>query len=158
MKENLHQQFIHHDIFRRIKEQTESIKSGVWTMVQESKYEGLDRDITRAMLHAKSVCLLKHKHITRWSPAIGRATSTIRYWDLPTKQGGIQDRSDNILDYYLRNFDVEADFDISLHLRDCIHQIHNSRAKLKAVITNATELRSKFEVDLAIAVVEHKRP
>jgi hypothetical protein len=29
-------------------------------MAQESKYEALDRDITRDMLHAESVCLLKH--------------------------------------------------------------------------------------------------
>jgi hypothetical protein len=29
--------------------------------------------------------------------------------------------------------------------------IHNARAKLKDAITNATELRSKFEVDLAIS-------
>jgi hypothetical protein len=51
-------------------------------MLQESKYEALDRDITGAMLHAKSVCLLKHKHSTPWSPEIGRATSTIRYHNL----------------------------------------------------------------------------
>jgi hypothetical protein len=47
---------------------------------------------------------------------------------------------------------------MSLHLRECIHQIKNSRAKRKDVVTYATELRSHFEVDLAIAVVEHKRP
>jgi hypothetical protein len=47
-------------------------------MAQESKYEELERDITRAMLHAESVCLLKHKHTTPWYPAIGRATSSIR--------------------------------------------------------------------------------
>jgi hypothetical protein len=51
----LHQQFVHHSVFRRIKEQSESNKSGECTMVQESKYEALDRDITRAMLHAESV-------------------------------------------------------------------------------------------------------
>jgi hypothetical protein len=56
----LHQQFIHHSVFRRIKEQSESSKSGEWTIAQESKYESLDRYITRAMLHAESVCLLKH--------------------------------------------------------------------------------------------------
>jgi hypothetical protein len=43
-------------------------------------------------------------------------------------------------------------------LRECIHQINNARAKLKDVATNATELRSQFEFDLAIAVIEHKRP
>jgi hypothetical protein len=63
-------------------------------------YESLDRDITRAMLHAESVCLLKHKHNTPWSPAIGRATSSIRYWDLRIKRGGIRDKNDALLDYY----------------------------------------------------------
>jgi hypothetical protein len=48
-------------------------------MLQESKYEALDRDITRDMLHAESVCLLKHKHNTPLSPAIGRTTSSIRH-------------------------------------------------------------------------------
>jgi hypothetical protein len=73
----LHQKFIHHSVFRRIKEQLESSKSGEWNMAQESKYEGLDRNITQDILHAESVCLLKHNHNTPWSPAIGRATSLI---------------------------------------------------------------------------------
>jgi hypothetical protein len=51
----LHQQFLHHGVFRRINEQSASSKSGEWNMVQESKYEALDRDINRAMLHAESV-------------------------------------------------------------------------------------------------------
>jgi hypothetical protein len=38
-------------------------------MAQESKYEALDRDITRAMLHAESVCLLKHKHNAHLGPS-----------------------------------------------------------------------------------------
>jgi hypothetical protein len=127
-------------------------------MVQESKYEALDRDITRAMLHAESVCLLKHKHITLWSPAIGRATSSIRYWDLRIKRGGVRAKNDTLLDYYREQSDVESEFDVFLNLRECIHQINNARAKLKDVVLNATELQSQFEVDLAIAVVEHKMP
>jgi hypothetical protein len=94
----LHQKFIHHSVFRRIKEQSESIKSGEWNMAQESTYEALDRDITRAMLHAESVCLLQHKHNIPWSPSIGRATSSIRYWDLCIKRGGICDKNDTLLD------------------------------------------------------------
>jgi hypothetical protein len=58
----LQQQLVHHSVFRRIKEQSESNKSREWNMVQESKYEALDRDITWAMLHDEPVCLLKHKH------------------------------------------------------------------------------------------------
>jgi hypothetical protein len=81
----LHQQIVYQSVFRRIKEHSDSSISGEWIMVQESKYEALDRDITRAMLHAESVCLLKHKHNTPWSPAIGRATSSIRYQDLRIK-------------------------------------------------------------------------
>jgi hypothetical protein len=49
----LNQQFIHHNVFRRIKEQSESSKYGEWNMVQDSKYEALDRDITRAMLYTE---------------------------------------------------------------------------------------------------------
>jgi hypothetical protein len=123
----LHQQFIHHIVFRRIKEQSESSKSGEWNIAQESTYEALDRDITRAILHAESVCLLKHKNNTPWSPAIGRATNSIRYWDLHIKRGGIRDKNDALLDYYYELSGVEAAFDISLTVRECIHQINNAR-------------------------------
>jgi hypothetical protein len=154
----LHQQFIHHSVFRRVKKQSESRKSGEWNIAQESKYEALDRDITRAMLHAESVCLLKHKHTTPWSPDIGRATSSIRYWDFRIKRGEIHDKNDALLDYYYELCGVGAEFDISLTVRECIHQINNARSKLKDVVYNATKLRTQFEVDLAMAVVEHKRP
>jgi hypothetical protein len=127
-------------------------------MVQESKYEALDIDITRAMLHDESVYLLKHKHITPWYPAIGSASSSIRYWDLRIKRGGVSDKNDILLDYYREQSEVESEFDISLNLQECIRQINNARAKLKGVVMNATELLSQFEVDLAIAVTEHKMP
>ena len=110
------------------------------------------------MLHAESVCLLKHKHNTPWSAAIGRATSSIRYWDLRIKRGGIRDKNDALLDYYYDLSGVGAEFDISLTVRECIHQINNTRSKLKDVVNTAIELRTQFEVDLAMAVVEHKRP
>jgi hypothetical protein len=110
------------------------------------------------MLHAESVCLLKHKHNTPWSPAIGRATSSIIYWDLHIKRGGIRDKNDTLLDYYYELSGVGTEFDISLNVRECIHQINNARSKLKDVVNNAVELRTQFEVDLAMAVVEHKRP
>jgi hypothetical protein len=123
----LHQQFIHHSVFRLIKEQSESSKSGEWNIAQESKYEVLDRDITRAMLHAESVCLLKPKHNTPWSPSIGRATSSIRYWDLHIKRGVISDKNDMLWDYYYELSGVGAEFDISLTVRECIHQINNAQ-------------------------------
>jgi hypothetical protein len=136
----LHQQFIHHSVFRRIKEQSESSKSGEWNRAQESTYEALDRDITRAMLHAESVCLLKHKHNTPWSPAIGHATSSIRYWDLRIKRGVIRDKNDALLDYYYDLSGVCTEFDISLTVWECIHKINNARSKLKDVVNTAIEL------------------
>jgi hypothetical protein len=122
----LHQQFIHQSVFRRTKEQSESSKSGEWNIAQESKYEALDRDITRAIMHAESVCLLKHTHNTPWSPAIGRATSSIRYWDLRIKRGRIRDKNDALLDYYEFS-GVGAEFDISFTIRECTHQLNNAR-------------------------------
>jgi hypothetical protein len=110
------------------------------------------------MLHTESVCLLKYKHNTPWSPAIGRATSSIRYWYLRIKRGGIRDKNDALLDYYYDLFGVGAEFDISLTVRECIHQINNTQSKLKDVVNTAIELRAQFEVDLTMAVVEHKRP
>jgi hypothetical protein len=62
------------------------------------------------------------------------------------------------LDYYYDLSCVGAEFDISLTVRECIHQINSARSKLNAVVYNATELRTQFEVDVAMAVVEHKRP
>jgi hypothetical protein len=62
------------------------------------------------------------------------------------------------LDYYYELSGVGAEFDISLTVRECIHQINNARSKPKDVVNNATELRTQFDVDLDMAVVEHKRP
>jgi hypothetical protein len=154
----LHRQFIHHSsVFSRIKEQSDSSKSGEWNMVKDSKYEALDRDITWDMLHAESICLLKHKHNIPWSPFIGRATSSIRYWDLRIKRGGICDKNDTLFDYYYELFGVGAEFDISITVGECIHQINNKRSKLKDVVNTIVVLRTQFEVHLAMTVVEHKR-
>jgi hypothetical protein len=62
------------------------------------------------------------------------------------------------LDYYYELSGVGTEFDISLTVRKCIHQINKARSKLKDGVNNATELRTQFEVDLSMAVVEHKRP
>jgi hypothetical protein len=62
------------------------------------------------------------------------------------------------LDCYYELSGVGAEFDISLTVRECIHQIINARSKLKDVVNNTLDLRTQFEVDLAMAVVEHKMP
>jgi hypothetical protein len=90
------------------------------------------------MLHTELICLLKHKHSTPWSSSNGRSTSTLIYWDLCIKRGGVRDKNDTLLDYYLDQSDVEAEFDLSLNPRECIHQTNDARAKLKDVVMSAT--------------------
>jgi hypothetical protein len=109
------------------------------------------------MQHAESKFLSQKKHAEPWYPPIGRATRAIRYWDLRIILLGIQDPANDLLNYYVSKSDVEIRvFDHTLPIHDCIDQINNARAKLKDVITQVTQLRSKFEVDLATAVIEHK--
>jgi hypothetical protein len=67
----------------------------------------------------------------------------------------MRDKNDTLMDYYHELSGVGAEFDISLTVRECIHQINNTRSKLKDVVNNAVYLRTQFEVDLAMAVVEH---
>jgi hypothetical protein len=91
------------------------------------------------------------------APLIGRATHAIHYWDSRIKLLGIHDPANDLLNYYVSKSDVEIIvFDHNLPINDCIHQINNPRAKLKDVITQATQLRYEFEVDLATVVIEHK--
>jgi hypothetical protein len=108
------------------------------------------------MLHAEIVCLLTHKHNTHWSLYIGRATSSIRYWNLCIKRGGIRNKNDTLLDYYYEFSSVGAEFDISLTFRECIHKINKARSKFKDVVNNAAELSTQLKVDLAMVVVENK--
>jgi hypothetical protein len=81
----------------------------------------------------------------------------IHYWYLRIKLLGIRDPANDLLNYYVSKSDVEISvFDHDLPINYCIHQINNTRAKLKDVITQATQLRSEFEVDLATAAIKHK--
>jgi hypothetical protein len=50
-----------------------------------NQYEAIERDIPRLMLSATKQCDLMKMHTEPWSPAIGLATDTIRYWDFRIK-------------------------------------------------------------------------
>jgi hypothetical protein len=135
-------------MIKSIYAQSESHK---WSLLDDGKYEGLDCDFMPAMYHTASQCLLCQKHT---DPPIGRATRDIRYWDMIIKLLGVRDPTNDLLNYYLSKSGVEnSAFDHNLPLEACIHQINNTRSKLKNVIKQATQLRAKFEVDLATAVV-----
>jgi hypothetical protein len=62
------------------------------------------------------------------------------------------------MDYYYGLSGVGEEFDISLTVRECKHQINNARSKLKDGVNNEMELRRHIEVYLAMAVVDHKGP
>jgi hypothetical protein len=153
----LHQQFIHHSVFRQIKEQSESSKSGEWNIAQESKYEALDRYITGPwwMLNQSAYSNISTTRIDTRHWARDKLNQILG----PSYQARRNTwQNDALLDYYYELSGVGTEFDISLTVRECIHQINNARSKLKDVVNNATELRTHFEVDLAMAVVEHKTP
>jgi hypothetical protein len=49
--------------------------------MDETIYEKLDADISKAMKHAERMCNLHKAHATPWAKSLGQATYTIRYWD-----------------------------------------------------------------------------
>jgi hypothetical protein len=110
----------------------ERSKTGNWTIEDESGYEKIDRDITRSMLSAAKKCGNHSKKRTPWSPALGMATQSIRYWDIRIKRKGERNPRDLVLNYYLSRADVDREaHDKPLSIQECIKQLNFSRHKLK---------------------------
>jgi hypothetical protein len=55
-------------------------------------------------------------------------------------------KNDTLLDYYYELSGVGAESDISLTVRECIHQINNARSKLEDVVKNEKELRTQLSL------------
>jgi hypothetical protein len=127
-------------------------------MVQESKYEALDRYITRAMPHAESVFFSNTSTAHHGLQTLGSRQVQSNIGIYVSSEAEYMKKNDTLLDYYIDRYDVEEEFDVSLNLWECIRQINNARSKLKGLFMNARELRTHFELELAIAVVEHKMP
>jgi hypothetical protein len=151
----LHKQFEHHNVYRRLKEISPRGESAEWNIVEEAKYEGVERDIGRAMEHAQNACSTRKLHTTDWSKSNGRATLAIRYWDVQIKRKGVRDLNDAVLNYCVArsNVDVKA-FDKTMPLPDCHHQVKNARAKLKDVVADA----KNYELEIAIVRVHKRHP
>jgi hypothetical protein len=66
----------------------ERSKTGDWSIEDESGYEKIDRDITRSMTSAAKKCGNQSRKRTPWSPALGMATQSIRYWDIRINRKG----------------------------------------------------------------------
>jgi hypothetical protein len=60
----LHKQFESHNIYRRVKEISVQGNHDEWSLQDESAYELLDREITKAMLDTERMCALRKQHAT----------------------------------------------------------------------------------------------
>jgi hypothetical protein len=83
----LHQQFVQHNVYRRVKSLSEAPKD-VWDLSCEHKYEGVECDVSAAMKHAEKSCSLRKKHLPPWAKSIGTGTNAIRYWDVRVQRNG----------------------------------------------------------------------
>jgi hypothetical protein len=111
------------------------------------------------MLGASKKCVSKNKKRTPWSPALGMATQTIRYWDRRIKRQGKRDPSDLVLNCYLMKSDVDKEaHECALSVQECIRQLNFSRKKLKDAVANAKEHRGQYEVQVVQAIVEKRNP
>jgi hypothetical protein len=50
----LHKQFEHHNVYRRVKKLQEEVNETNWDIMNEQRYEGVDKDITVAMHHVEN--------------------------------------------------------------------------------------------------------
>jgi hypothetical protein len=65
-----HKQFEHHDVYRRVKKLQEEANETNRNIVNEQIYEGVDKDITVAMHHAKKLCKRQKQHLTPWENSV----------------------------------------------------------------------------------------
>jgi hypothetical protein len=75
----LHKQFEQHNVYRKVKKISIRSESAECNIAYKAKYEGVDREIGRAMEHAQNVCSTRKLHTATWSKSIWRATHAIRY-------------------------------------------------------------------------------
>jgi hypothetical protein len=72
----LHQQFVQHNMYRRVKCVSDAPKD-VWDISCEHKYEGVEIDVSVSMRHAEKPCSLRKQHLTPWVKSIGAGTNAI---------------------------------------------------------------------------------
>jgi hypothetical protein len=156
----LHKQFEEHNVFFRVKAIMGRGKSSEWTLTDEQDYEKLDLDISQVMKHAARMCSLRKKHNTPWAKSLSTSTHAIRYWTTRIARKGIHRQDDGVLDYYLKQSDVNgAVADRTLSIRECIHQDNNARRKFKDMLNEAkTNNGSFYELEVATARVEKRFP
>jgi hypothetical protein len=147
----LHQQFVQHNVYRRLKILSEAPKD-VWDISIEHKYEGVECDVSAAMEHAEKSCSLRKQHLCA-------GTNAIRYWDIIVQRNGERHPRDGVLNYYLAISDIDAKtFDKTLTRTDFIQQANNARVKFKDTLKNIKENSNQYEHEVAVAWVERRHP
>jgi hypothetical protein len=137
----------------------ERSKTGDWSIEDESSHEKIDRDITRSMLSAAKKCGNRSRKRMPWSPALGMATQSIRYWDIRIKIKGEHNPRDLVLNLYLSRSDINREaHDKPLSIQECIKELNFSRQNLKDVVANAKKYRGQYEVEIAEAIEEKRNP
>jgi hypothetical protein len=96
------------------------------------------------MLRAAKKCGNRSRKRAPWSPALGMATQSMRYWDIRIKRKGERNPCDLVLNLYFSRVDIDREaHDKPLSIQECIKQLNFSRQKLKDVVANAREYREK---------------
>jgi hypothetical protein len=156
-RKQLHKLFSTHNVYRRVTKITDRSNSQERSILDEDDCEKIDGDFTRSVLSAARKCGSNNKRWTPWSPALGMATQSIRYWEVRIKRQGKRNPSDLVLDFYLMKADVDKEaHDCELPVQECIRQLSFSRQKLKDVVVNAKKHRGHYEVQVDQAIVEKR--
>jgi hypothetical protein len=115
----LHQQFVQHNVYRRVKCLSDAPKD-VWDLSCQHKYEGVECDVLASFRYAEKSCSLRKQHLTPWTKSIGAGKNAIRYWDVRVQRSGERRPHDRVLNYYLAKSDVHVKtFDKPLPLTEC---------------------------------------
>jgi hypothetical protein len=147
------------NVYRRVTKITDRSNSQEWSILNEDDYEKIDRDITRSMLSAARKCGSNNKKRTPWSPSLGMATHSIRYWDVRIKRQGKRNLSDLVLNFYLMKSEEDKKaYECALPVQKCIRQLNFSQKKLKDVVANAKEHIGQYEVQVAQTILEKRIP
>jgi hypothetical protein len=154
----LHKQFEHHNVYRQVKKLQEEANETNWNIMNEQRYEGVDKDIAEAMHHAEKLCKRQKQHLTPWENSVGKGRNAIIYWDVRIRRGGGRHLYDGVLSYYLARSDVDTTLDIDLPLVTCTQEAVNARAKFKDTMKFVKENGTQYETEVATARVERNYP
>jgi hypothetical protein len=141
-----------------VKKLQEEANETKWNIVNEQRYEGVDKDITAVMYHAEKLCKRQKQHFTPWKNSVGQGTNAIQYWDVMIRRGGGRHLHDGVLKHYLARSDVGTTLDIDLPLATCTREAENARAKFKDIIKLVNENGTQYETEVAMAQVERNYP